>query len=156
MNNADKQCNFFRTYIKFVEQCNKCCNQELRMSIVHLMNGRNNRTVECRMKSNCKRSCFDFVNQHRHTDFDEMIWKMCDEWYCFTETNVKHTTIIHKLSKNFCLCFKIFVELSSNKIESNQLPLQYTSFNLSPSNQNLYGRKLWVPKSVSFETSCKM
>ena len=125
MNNADKQCNFFRTYIKFVEQCNKCCNQELRMSVVHAVNGRNNRTVECWLKSNSKRSCFDFVNQHRHTDFDEMIWKMCSRWYSFAKSSLKYTTIIHNVSKNFCLCFKIFVELSSNKTGSDKQTLQH-------------------------------
>ena len=125
MNNADKQCDIFTYHSKFVIKCNKYCNHKLRMKSFHAMNGRNNWTIEWWLKSNCKRSCFDFVNQHRHTDIDKMIWKMCDWWYSFAESDVKHTTIIHNVSKNFSICFKSIVELSSNKTWTNKQTLQH-------------------------------
>lgn len=156
MNNADKQCDIFTYHSESFKFCDKYCNHKLRMRIVHTVNGCNNRTVEWWVKSNCKRSCFDNFNQHRYTDNRKMIWKMRDWWYSNAKTFMRYTTNIHKLSKNFSICFKSIVELSSNNIVASELTLQHTSFYLKSSNKNLYGRKLWMPKGVSFETSRKM
>lgn len=125
VNNADKQCDFFTYHSESFKFCDKYYNHKLRMKSVHTMNDCDNWTIECRLKSNCKRSCFDFCREYRYADNHKMIWKMCDWWYSFAKSSLKYTTKLHKLSKNFSICFKSIVELSSNKTFSNQLPLQY-------------------------------
>lgn len=125
VNNADKECCEFSNHSKFEYNGDNYHNHKLRMSFVHSLNDCNNRTIKCWMKSNRKRSCFDFKCKFKHADNHKMIWKMRDEWYSNAESSLKHNAKLHKLSKNFSLCFKSFVELSSNKNQSNQRTLQY-------------------------------
>jgi len=125
VNNADKKCCEFTNHSKSEHNCNVYHNHKLRMSVVHSLNDCNNRTNKFWMKSNCKRSCFDFKREFKHADNHKMIWAMCDEWYSNAKSSLKYSTKLHKLSKNFSLCFKSFIELSSNKNQSNQCTLQY-------------------------------
>lgn len=135
--NADKQCCVFTYHSESFFISNNSHNHKLRMKSFHLMNDCNYWTIERWLKSNCKRSCFDFFCEFKYTYNHKMIWKMCDWWYSFAKSSLKYTTKLHNVSKDICICFKSFVELSSNKIATSKLPLQHICFESSNSSQQL-------------------